>query len=84
MPDISEEAAEAVQQAVIEAMIEHGPDGHIDGYEEITRAALESAAPHLMAQAWDEGMEAMYATTSSEWPPIPEANPYRPAEADRG
>jgi hypothetical protein len=47
VPDISEEAVEAVQQAVIEAMIEHGPDGHIDGYEEISRAALEAAAPHL-------------------------------------
>ena len=28
-------------------MIEHGPDGHIDGYEEIARAALEAGAPHM-------------------------------------
>jgi hypothetical protein len=31
----------------------------------------------IKAEAWDEGMEALYATTSSEWPPIPERNPYR-------
>ncbi len=31
------------------------------------------------ADAWDEGMEAMYASTSSEWPPILEQNPYRAA-----
>jgi hypothetical protein len=30
-----------------------------------------------LADAWDEGMEAMYATTSSEWPTIPDLNPYR-------
>lgn len=40
--------------------------------------ALEAAAPYIRAQAWDEGMQAMYDTTSSEWPPIPERNPYRP------
>jgi hypothetical protein len=41
------------------------------------RTALEAAAPHMLAKAWDEGMEAMYDTTSHEWPPIPEQNPYR-------
>jgi hypothetical protein len=50
-------------------------DGSIFEYN--LRAALEAAAPHIAAQAWDEGMEAMYATTSSEWPPIAEQNPYR-------
>jgi hypothetical protein len=40
-------------------------------------ADLLAAAQPLMAIAWDEGMDAMYATTSSEWPPVPEQNPYR-------
>ena len=34
---------ERAEAAVIDAMVEHGPDGHIDGYEEITQAALEAA-----------------------------------------
>lgn len=41
------------------------------------RAALEAAAPHMLAEAWGLGMWAMYNTTSSEWPPIPEQNPFR-------
>lgn len=44
----------------------------------IMRAALEAAAPYMLASAWEEGMQAMYDTTSSEWPPIPDQNPYRP------
>ena len=44
----------AAQDAVVEAMIEHGPDGHIDGYQQITDAALNAAAPHLRAQALRE------------------------------
>lgn len=47
-------------------------------YRRMARAALEAAAPRMLAEAWEQGMEAMHATTSSEWPPIPEANPYRP------
>jgi hypothetical protein len=39
--------------------------------------ALEAAAQHIRAAAWEEGMLAMYESTSSEWPPIPEQNPYR-------
>ena len=45
---IPQEALEAAEQAVIDAMIKYGPDGHIDGYQEITRAALEAAAPHIL------------------------------------
>lgn len=41
------EAVEAARDAVREAMIKYGPDGHTDGDEEITRAALEAALPHL-------------------------------------
>lgn len=42
------EAVEAAEQAVIDAMCEYGPDGHIDGYQEIARAALEAAAPYIL------------------------------------
>jgi hypothetical protein len=37
------ERVEVVRAAVADAMIKHGPDGHIDGYEEITDAALAAA-----------------------------------------
>lgn len=47
---IPDAAVGAAQEAVKGAMIEHGPDGHIDGYEEITRAALEAAAAHMPQQ----------------------------------
>lgn len=40
---ITAEQMTAVTTAVQEAMIEHGPDGHIDGYEEISAAALKAA-----------------------------------------
>lgn len=43
-------ARKAAQDAVIEAMIEHGPDGHIDGYQQITDAALKAAAPFFKPQ----------------------------------
>src|SRR4051812_27495486 len=46
---IPEAAVEAAEVAVKEAMHEYGPDGHDDGFQEITRAALEAAAPHLLA-----------------------------------
>lgn len=38
---------EAAEQAVIDAMIKYGPDGHIDGFHEITLAALKAAAPYM-------------------------------------
>lgn len=47
------------------------PDG--DGVWTMTDAEFKRE----LANAWDEGMEAMYESTSHEWPPIPEANPYR-------
>lgn len=34
---------EAANEAVVEAMIAHGPGGHIDGHAEITAAALAAA-----------------------------------------
>ena len=46
---IPDAAVEAALEAVRAAMIEFGPDGHTDGDEQIARAALEAAAPHMMA-----------------------------------
>ena len=48
---IPSKAMEAAEQAVIDAMIKHGPDGHIDGFHEITLAALEAASPSIHAAA---------------------------------
>jgi hypothetical protein len=47
------EALEAAEQAVVDAMYKYGPDGHIDGYQEIAHAALVAAAslmaaPHIL------------------------------------
>lgn len=52
--------------------------GMKDDYRDTARAALEAAAPHMLADAWELGMVSMYATTGGEWPLIPEQNPYRP------
>jgi len=79
---IPEAAVEAAAEAIYERRF--GPKGW-DGlpdmprkqYADDARGILEAAAPHMLAGAWDEGMQAMYGTTSSEWPPIPEQNPYR-------
>jgi len=45
---------EAAREAVADAMVEHGPDGHIDGYEEITAAALAAADAVMFS---DEAVE---------------------------
>ncbi len=39
---ISRKAFEAVEDAVSDAMIEYGPDGHIDGSDEISIAAIKA------------------------------------------
>jgi hypothetical protein len=57
-PVIPAEAVKAAEDAVIEAMIEHGPDGHIDGYDKIARTALEAAAPYMLAEGWGQGYRA--------------------------
>lgn len=54
---IPAEAIEAAQEAVKDAMIEHGPDGHIDGFEEITRSALEAAEPHMLVHVHHHDIE---------------------------
>ena len=50
---IPQEAVEAAEQAVSDAMYKYGPDGHVDGYQEIARAALEAAAPIILAHEAD-------------------------------
>ena len=56
---IPQEAIEAAEEAVIDAMIKYGPDGHIDGYQEIAHAALVAAAPLMAAQALEDAAEAV-------------------------
>ena len=55
--NISDEALEAALNAFAPPRADRTP--HIrQQYEKKIRAALEAAAPHLMAAAWDEGIEA--------------------------
>lgn len=54
---IPDEAVEAALMAVREAMIKYGPDGHTDGDEQITRAALEAAAPYMEDAAYCRGFD---------------------------
>lgn len=56
---IPSNAMEAAEQAVIDAMIKHGPDGHIDGFHEITLAALEAATPSINAAALESAADAI-------------------------
>ena len=71
--NINEEAIEAAARAVVQSLWNndgHDYDLYVDFGNELTgivdgevsalalaRAALEAAAPMLMAQAWDEGMK---------------------------
>jgi hypothetical protein len=49
---IPDEAFEAAAMAVMTEMLERpGSDGYVDGHREYARAALEAAAPYLMAEA---------------------------------
>jgi hypothetical protein len=66
---IPQEAIEAAEQAVSDAMYKYGPDGHIDGYQEIARAALESAA-FLAAQALEDAAEAIDADPYDDLDPF--------------
>lgn len=65
MANIPAGAIHAAEEAVKDAMVEHGPDGHIDGYEEITLASLEAAAPHIRANALREAADSV--TISYSW-----------------
>lgn len=43
------EAIKAAHNPVFDAMITDGPDGHVDGYEQIATAAVTAAAPLIEA-----------------------------------
>jgi len=85
---IPDEAVEAAARAESErdrpGMWEHETESYKDALRRDARLHLAAAAPHLlaskledMAAAWGLGMWTMYNTTSGEWPPIPEQNPFR-------
>lgn len=74
---IPDEAVEAAVKAWDRHWGARYGDDAMDEMGEEVRIALEAAAPHMLAEAWDEGCEAMHATTGGEWPPIHEDNPYR-------
>lgn len=48
------------------------------GFEEQARAALEAAAPHMLAECWDQAIEAHKAWTWDDENIDPLTNPYRP------
>jgi hypothetical protein len=87
IPDeVIEEAAKAGFTAVrVEmgywATWEELPQEGRDMYIRMAKAALLAALPEILAEeraaAWGLGMWTMYNTTSSEWPAIPEQNPFR-------
>jgi len=53
----------AAREAVADAMVKYGPDGHIDGYEEITDAALgASDAVMFSPDAIERAARALRAT----------------------
>ena len=68
--NISDEAVEAAAMAIYAVNGYDGSGFELDDYRKDARAALEAAAPHLMAQAADELVDAGYEVTF---------NPYRSA-----
>ena len=59
---------------------DQSPEAFRSEYRGLARAALEAAAPLLMAQAWNEGAKAMMRAVSEEQSVsfIAPYNPYRP------
>jgi len=78
MVNVPDEAVEAVARRNYEAEWGDGWDGVIPnikrGWLNEARAQCEAAAPHLMAQGWDEGYRECYERQMYE--PVP-VNPYR-------
>lgn len=77
--NISDEAVEAAAKAAYENVrpkmgfpsgFDGAPEPMQETYRGIARAGLEAAAPHLMAEAWEQGR-----VTGSE--SIRQPNPYR-------
>ena len=63
------------REAVFDAMIEHGPDGHTDGHDKITDAALTAADSVMFREAAIERAAKAMATadgwTQLDWEMIP-------------
>lgn len=77
---ISEEAIEAAAEGLVDH-IEQKPWEHMGDhlqstYRDDARAALEAAAPLLMAQAWDEGCD-QAASSNLDAQECKKHNPYR-------
>ena len=83
IPEAAVEAAAkaASENTSIRGMWDNATTEWKRAYRASLVAALEAAAPHLMAEAWEVGMVSMCATTGGEWSMIPEQNPYRLAKA---
>ncbi|UYM26585.1 hypothetical protein SEA_BAUER_36 [Arthrobacter phage Bauer] len=82
MASIPDEAVEAAAK-VLDPQTMGSGGALAEKFQEATRAEaraiLEAAAPHLMAQAWEDG----YHAALSDGYEYQTANPYR-SEADRG
>lgn len=77
--NISDEAVEAAGRAYrakVEWIDRHSRDDYGREVELGVRAALEAAAPHLMAGAWDEGGRAAVGHHDTGYPI---RNPYKAA-----
>jgi len=71
------ESKEVAPTAAVEAAREQLDEMGVFVSKKYMRAALEAAAPHLMAQAWDEG----YITCETDSPYKPDSpNPYGAAK----
>ena len=76
IPDEAVEAAARVLCGVTADMWKDQPTRIKDKYRWEAIAALEAAAPHLMAAAWDEGLE-VGLVSAVRIDSAPDANPYR-------
>ncbi|MFI2563059.1 hypothetical protein [Paenarthrobacter sp. NPDC018779] len=55
------------REAVFDAMIEHGPDGHTDGHDKITAAALDAADSVMFSESAIERAAEAVRAASREW-----------------
>ncbi len=83
---IPDEAVEAAAKAVLANF--HGPDDHHSTWhlnpKTVARAALTAAAPHLHAEAWDEGWRKCESYVDGpDWSQLP-VNTYRAARLAEG
>ena len=69
------EAVEAARDAMQQFALIEDRDG-LQSWDAYARLALEAAAPHMLAVAWDEGWDAFAGFDSRPGGPYP-ANPYR-------